>query len=294
MDAARARSPSPTRRRVPFTDASRRRLDPPTACRVARPHARLRPRRQRLPRASGLPRRRHRAVTAGESCIAKAERSSVGSNAMAHPDSFGARVDALRSATRRTRSSGSTRSSRATTSRACRTRCAILLENVLRREDGATVTAADVEAVATWDATAEPSREITFAPARVLLQDFTGVPAVVDLAAMRDAMRELRRRPEPDRPAHPRRARDRPLGAGRRLREPARDPAERRARVQAEPRALRLPPLGPGRVRRAQGRAAEHGHLPPGQPRVPRPRRRVRATGRRSPTRSSAPTRTRR
>jgi len=53
----------------------------------------------------------------------------------------------------------------------------VLLENVLRREDGATVTEADVEAVATWSATAEPSSEITFAPARVLLQDFTGVPA---------------------------------------------------------------------------------------------------------------------
>jgi aconitate hydratase len=64
----------------------------------------------------------------------------------------------------------------------------ILLENVLRREDGATVTTADIEAVATWDAKAAPSREITFAPARVLLQDFTGVPAVVDLAAMREAM----------------------------------------------------------------------------------------------------------
>ncbi len=64
----------------------------------------------------------------------------------------------------------------------------VLLENVLRREDGATVTEADVEAVATWNATAEPSSEVTFAPARVLLQDFTGVPAVVDLAAMRDAM----------------------------------------------------------------------------------------------------------
>ena len=67
----------------------------------------------------------------------------------------------------------------------------ILLENVLRREDGETVTAADVEAVARWDAAAEPSDEVTFAPARVLLQDFTGVPAVVDLAAMRDAMAEL-------------------------------------------------------------------------------------------------------
>src|SRR5581483_10210721 len=67
----------------------------------------------------------------------------------------------------------------------------ILLENALRREDGVTVTAADVEAVAGWDARAEPASEISFTPARVLLQDFTGVPAIVDLAAMRDAMREL-------------------------------------------------------------------------------------------------------
>ncbi|HKY25245.1 MAG TPA: aconitate hydratase AcnA, partial [Gaiella sp.] len=67
----------------------------------------------------------------------------------------------------------------------------VLLENVLRREDGANVTAEDVEAVATWDAKAVPAKEVTFAPARVLLQDFTGVPAVVDLAAMRDAMAAL-------------------------------------------------------------------------------------------------------
>src|ERR687892_1089489 len=67
----------------------------------------------------------------------------------------------------------------------------ILLENVLRHEDGETVTADDVEAVAQWDAKAEPTNEISFMPARVLLQDFTGVPAVVDLAAMRDAMRDL-------------------------------------------------------------------------------------------------------
>jgi aconitate hydratase len=66
----------------------------------------------------------------------------------------------------------------------------VLLENVLRLEDGVTVTADDVEAVARWVATEEPSREISFMPARVLLQDFTGVPAIVDLAAMRHAMRE--------------------------------------------------------------------------------------------------------
>ena len=67
----------------------------------------------------------------------------------------------------------------------------ILLENVLRHEDGVNVTAEDVESVASWVASDEPSREISFTPARVLLQDFTGVPAVVDLAAMRDAMRDL-------------------------------------------------------------------------------------------------------
>ena len=64
----------------------------------------------------------------------------------------------------------------------------ILLENLLRFEDGRTVRAADIEALLDWDPQAEPSQEIAFRPARVLLQDFTGVPAVVDLAAMRDAM----------------------------------------------------------------------------------------------------------
>ncbi len=67
----------------------------------------------------------------------------------------------------------------------------VLLENALRLEDGTSVTSGDVEAIATWDAKAEPSVEIPFQPARVLMQDFTGVPAVVDLAAMRDAMEDL-------------------------------------------------------------------------------------------------------
>ncbi len=109
---------------------------------------------------------------------------------MAHPDSFGARstltvghasheifrLDALQSRFDVFRLPYTLR---------------ILLENVLRREDGITVTGTDVEAVAAWDAAASPSREITFGPARVLLQDFTGVPAIVDLAAMRAAMAEL-------------------------------------------------------------------------------------------------------
>jgi aconitate hydratase len=67
----------------------------------------------------------------------------------------------------------------------------ILLENLLRTEGRGTVAAADVEALAGWDAAAAPSREIAFTPARVLMQDFTGVPAVVDLAAMRDAMARM-------------------------------------------------------------------------------------------------------
>ncbi|MEO7053161.1 MAG: aconitate hydratase AcnA [Rhodanobacter sp.] len=67
----------------------------------------------------------------------------------------------------------------------------ILLENLLRREDGTDVTAKEIEAIASWDPKAEPSTEIAFMPARVLLQDFTGVPCVVDLAAMRDAMKTL-------------------------------------------------------------------------------------------------------
>jgi aconitate hydratase len=72
----------------------------------------------------------------------------------------------------------------------------ILLENLLRREDGVNVTAGDIEFLANWDAKAEPSREIAYMPARVLMQDFTGVPAVVDLAAMRDAIKTLGGDPE--------------------------------------------------------------------------------------------------
>src|SRR6187401_1161347 len=67
----------------------------------------------------------------------------------------------------------------------------VLLENLLRTEGNGSVTAGDVEALATWDAQADPAQEIAFTPARVVMQDFTGVPAVVDLAAMRDAMADL-------------------------------------------------------------------------------------------------------
>ena len=67
----------------------------------------------------------------------------------------------------------------------------VLLENLLRTEGNGSVAKEDIEALAGWDASAEPSDEIAFTPARVVMQDFTGVPAIVDLAAMRDAMADL-------------------------------------------------------------------------------------------------------
>ena len=79
----------------------------------------------------------------------------------------------------------------------------ILLENLLRCEDGRSVTARDVEALARWSPTARHEKEIAFRPARVLLQDFTGVPAVVDLAAMRDAMATMGGNPAKINPLQP-------------------------------------------------------------------------------------------
>ena len=174
----------------------------------------------------------------------------------------------------------------------------ILLENLLRHEDGRFVKAADIEALARWDVKRDTVKEISFAPARVLLQDFTGVPCVVDLAAMRDGIVRLGGDPEQGEPAAAGRARDRSLGAGRLLRSGERLPAERRARVLAQQRALRVPALGPERVPQLPRRAARHRHRAPGEPRISRARRRVRRDDRtapsRIPIRSSAPTRTRR
>ena len=96
------------------------------------------------------------------------------------------------------------------------------------------------------------------------------MPAIVDLAAMRDAMEDLGGDPTAINPLVPGRAGDRPLDPGRPLRRAAGLPEQRRARVRAQPRALRVPALGPDGVRQLLGRAAEHRHLPPGEPRVPR------------------------
>ena len=108
----------------------------------------------------------------------------------------------------------------------------VLLENLLRHEDGRSVTREDIEGFADWlDNRGKTESEIAFRPARVLMQDFTGVPAVVDLAAMRDAMKQARRRSEEDQSAGARRSRHRPFGHGRFLRELEGLQAECRARI---------------------------------------------------------------
>ena len=153
----------------------------------------------------------------------------------------------------------------------------VLLENLLRHEDGLRVTASDVAAVAAWgrhpDAhganAGDDAREIAFTPERVLMQDFTGVPGVVDLAAMRDALGGPRRLTLPDQPAGPGGARDRPLGDRRALRGAGRLRRERGHRVRTQHRALPAAPLGPGLVRPVPGGAAGYRDLPPGQPRAP-------------------------
>src|SRR5579859_1972073 len=87
----------------------------------------------------------------------------------------------------------------------------VLLENLLRFEDGVNVTQDDIEALLKWDPKAAPSHEIAFTPARVIMQDFTGVPCIVDLADAR-GHRQTRRRPAEGQPAGARRIGHRPLG----------------------------------------------------------------------------------
>ena len=113
----------------------------------------------------------------------------------------------------------------------------VLLENLLRTEGNGAVEAADIEALAGWDHHAEPDTEIAFTPARVVLQDFTGVPAVVDLAAMRDAMAALGGDPSKINPLVPAElvidhsVQVDAFGTARRL------PHQRRARVRAQRRS---------------------------------------------------------
>ncbi len=121
----------------------------------------------------------------------------------------------------------------------------VLLENLLRNEDGRTVKKEDILAVSKWLKKRKLEHEIAFRPARVLMQDFTGVPAVVDLAAMRNAMQALGGDAEKINPLVPvdlviDHSRDRQL-----LRRQQGLRQERRRGIQAEPGALRVPEMGP-------------------------------------------------
>ena len=175
----------------------------------------------------------------------------------------------------------------------------VLLENLLRREDGRFVHAEDVEALARWQPLAVSDKEIAFTPSRVLLQDFTGVPAVVDLAAMRDAMKRLGGDPERINPLLPvDLVIDHSVQVDRvRL---ARARWQNNAELEFKRNRERYEFLRWGQKALPQfpRRAAGHGHRPPGQPGVPgqcRLHRRRPPVGRWPiPTRWSAPTRTRR
>ncbi len=172
----------------------------------------------------------------------------------------------------------------------------ILLENLLRREDGVNVTADDIDFLAKWDPKAEPSREIAYMPARVLMQDFTGVPAVVDLAAMRDAIKTLGGDPERVNPLVPAElVIDHSVQVDEFGTAGATMPT-RCSSSSATASATRSSSGGRRRFATFQRRAAGDGHLPPGESRVPRPRRLHDGDRRRRwlriPIRSSAPTRT--
>ena len=107
---------------------------------------------------------------------------------------------------------------RSRAARPCPYSLKVLLENLLRTEDGANITADHIRALGGWDPSAEPDTEIQFTPARVIMQDFTGVPCVVDLATMREAVAELGGDPAKINPLAPGRAGHRPLRDRRRVR----------------------------------------------------------------------------
>ena len=147
----------------------------------------------------------------------------------------------------------------------------VLLENLLRNEDGRTVTKDDIDAVAKWLKKRKLEHEIAFRPARVLMQDFTGVPAVVDLAAMRDAMKKLGGDAEKINPLVPVDLVIDHSVIVELLRRQQGVRQERRVEeYKQQRRALRLPEMGPEGVLEFLRRAARHRHLPPGQSRISR------------------------
>ena len=144
----------------------------------------------------------------------------------------------------------------------------IVLESVLRNYDGKRVREADVCAIANWEPNAERTAEIPFVVARVVLQDFTGVPLLVDLAAMRSTVSRHGAGRGPDRAAGAGGPDRGPLGPGGLFRGAERLAAQHGDGVQAQPRPLPVPQVGDAGVQRLLGRPARHRHHPPGQFRV--------------------------
>ena len=145
----------------------------------------------------------------------------------------------------------------------------ILLESVLRHLDGRRIRDEDVEALARWQPGAARTEEVPFVVGRVLLQDFTGVPLLVDLAAMRSAMARRGLDVARVQPLGAGRPGDRPFGPGRPFR-PGRGAAPQHGDgVPPQRRALPVPQVGHAGVRKHAHRAAGLRHLPPGEPRVP-------------------------
>ena len=146
----------------------------------------------------------------------------------------------------------------------------VVLENMLRFEDGKTVTVDDIRAFSDWAKQGGRNpREIAYRPARVLMQDFTGVPAVVDLAAMRDGIKALGGDPQKINPLNPV---DLVIDHSVMVDEfgtPRAFQLNVDLRVRAQHRALPVPEVGAERLRQLPGGAAGDRHLPPGEPRVP-------------------------
>lgn len=148
----------------------------------------------------------------------------------------------------------------------------VLLENLLRTEDGANITAEHIRAIGNWDENADPDTEIQFTPARVVMQDFTGVPCVVDLATMREAVVALGGDPSKINPLL------RPSWSSTtrcRLTSSATRAPSRRTSSWSTPATASATSscAGADGVRGVQGCPAGHRHRPPGQHRAPGPHR---------------------
>ena len=144
----------------------------------------------------------------------------------------------------------------------------ILLENLLRTEDGRNVKKEDIHSMAAWNKNSKPDKEIAFTPSRVLLQDFTGVPCVVDLAAMRDAMQQLGGDPALINPLQPvELVIDHSVQVDEFGTASAFD-MNALLGIPAQQRTLLFPPLGPNRIPQSRHRPSRHWHRPPGESRI--------------------------